>query len=84
MIFFYLMMSGIRTFFGNNQNGPSVNITGGDIAGRAVYQPSTNLYPPHQSFDFYFYLSPNENVFRDFENKDALVWKETVSNFLEH
>jgi hypothetical protein len=75
MIFFYLMMTAIRTFFGQNNAGPSSNHTSG------AYQPSTNLYLPNQQFDFYFYLSPNENVFRDFNNSDALVWFEKGGNF---
>ncbi|KAI6176510.1 Cleft lip and palate transmembrane protein 1 [Aphelenchoides bicaudatus] len=73
MLFFWIMMGAIRSFFGQNNAGPNSNYTGGD--GRA-YQPSTNLYAPNTLFDFYFYLSPNENVFRDFDNADALVWSE--------
>lgn len=74
MLFFYLMMSAVKTFFGQNNTSPSSNYTGGSSAG--AYQPSTNLYQPNQPFDFFFYLSPNEHVFRDFDNADALVWSE--------
>jgi hypothetical protein len=57
-------------------NTPSGNITAGDGSSRTTYPASTNLFLPHQPFDFYFYLSPNEHVFRDFDNKEALVWSE--------
>lgn len=75
MIIFYLIMSATRSFFGQHKTDSSTNYTS-DVSGRAPYQPSTNLYNPDQPFDFHFYLSPNEHVFRDFHNKEALIWSE--------
>ncbi|KAI6200944.1 hypothetical protein M3Y96_00788600 [Aphelenchoides besseyi] len=72
LIFFYLMMSAFRTFFGNKPDN-SQNVTTGN---QPANSPAFNLYRNNEIFDFYFYLSPNENVFRDFDNADALIWTE--------
>ncbi|KAI6214636.1 hypothetical protein M3Y94_00291900 [Aphelenchoides besseyi] len=57
----------------NAGNAENQNVTTGN---QPANSPSFNLYRTNEIFDFYFYLSPNENVFRDFDNADALIWTE--------
>jgi hypothetical protein len=73
MLFFYLIMTASRSFFGGQNAGPG-NSTDGTV--RNAFPPSANLYQPNQQFDFYFYLSPHEHKFRDFDHDEALIWSE--------
>ena len=71
-------MSAVRTFFGQRDNSASQNMS---VANAPAFGPSTNLFRQGEIFDFFFYLSPHEEKFRDFDDANALLWSEKNMRF---
>lgn len=73
IIMFYLISSLIKNFFGSKQPVSDTNLTN---APSKVYPPSMNMFSPGELFDYYMYISPEQEDFDDFDNPEALVWQE--------
>lgn len=75
MLMFWMITSLIKNFFGGRQPTPETNVShSGDSK---TYPASINMFPSGEVFDFYMYLSPKPERFRDFANTHSLIWQQT-------
>uniref|UniRef100_A0A915PQW2 Cleft lip and palate associated transmembrane protein n=1 Tax=Setaria digitata TaxID=48799 RepID=A0A915PQW2_9BILA len=71
----YFVTSFLKNFMSGRPGGTSYNNTGTSSRGASL--PSRNLFQPGQKFDLYIYLSDSQDKFDEFDDENALFWKET-------